>query len=53
MRGVLWKILSAEENLPDDLIVEELEAPVTSMPTIYRKDVPQNFTGADLAVFGG
>jgi hypothetical protein len=42
MREVLWKILSAEGNLPDDLLVEESEAPVGLEFTIYKKDVPQD-----------
>jgi hypothetical protein len=40
MREVLWKILSAEENLPDGLTVEESEAPVGLASTRYKKDVP-------------
>jgi hypothetical protein len=40
MREVLWKILSAEENMPDGLTVQELEAPVGLEFTIYEKDVP-------------
>jgi hypothetical protein len=38
MREVLWKILSAEENMPDGLTVQELEAPVGLEFTIYEKE---------------